>query len=175
MLQNGIQLAALPSELTGVLTGALLIIVLSVDWLRTRTRRILVSSAESASLEETDSVKNSQVAVLCAAALIGAVIVAATNVWLVHSLRANLSGSGTAPVASGPAPPPNGHQITVAMMPKAKGDPYFVSCRSGAEEAAKELGINLIWDGPTSLDAARQNEVVEDWITQVSPFFTVVE
>jgi rhamnose transport system permease protein len=52
------------------------------------------------------------------------------------------------------------------MMPKAKGDPYFVSCRLGAEEAARELGIELIWDGPTSLEAARQNELVENWITR---------
>jgi len=52
------------------------------------------------------------------------------------------------------------------MMPKAKGDPYFVSCRVGAEEAARELGVDLIWDGPTSLDAARQNEIVESWITR---------
>jgi rhamnose transport system permease protein len=52
------------------------------------------------------------------------------------------------------------------MMPKAKGDPYFVSCRVGADEAAKELGVELIWDGPTSLDAARQNELIESWITR---------
>ena len=52
------------------------------------------------------------------------------------------------------------------MMPKAKGDPYFVSCRVGAEEAAKELGVELIWDGPTGLDAAKQNEVIENWITR---------
>jgi rhamnose transport system permease protein len=52
------------------------------------------------------------------------------------------------------------------MMPKAKGDPYFVSCRAGAEEAAQELGVELIWDGPTGLDAAKQNEVVENWITR---------
>jgi rhamnose transport system substrate-binding protein/rhamnose transport system permease protein len=176
VLQNGIQLAALPSELTGVLTGAMLIIVLSAGWLRTRTRRILVSSAEPASLEETDSVKNSQVAVLCAAVLAGALLVAATNVWLVHSLRASLPGAAAAAEASRSAPATNGHQITVAMMPKAKGDPYFVSCRTGAEEAAKELGINLIWDGPTSLDAARQNEVVEDWITrQVDVIAVAVE
>jgi rhamnose transport system permease protein len=54
----------------------------------------------------------------------------------------------------------------IAMMPKAKGDPYFVSCRAGAEEAAQELGVELIWDGPTGLDAAKQNEVVENWITR---------
>jgi rhamnose transport system permease protein len=52
------------------------------------------------------------------------------------------------------------------MMPKAKGDPYFVSCRAGAEEAARELGVDLLWDGPTSLDAAKQNEIIESWITR---------
>ena len=52
------------------------------------------------------------------------------------------------------------------MMPKAKGDPYFISCRKGAEEAAKALGVELIWDGPTDLDPAKQNEVVEAWITR---------
>jgi ABC-type sugar transport system substrate-binding protein len=41
-----------------------------------------------------------------------------------------------------------------------------VSCRAGAEEAAQELGVELIWDGPTGLDAAKQNEVVENWITR---------
>jgi rhamnose transport system substrate-binding protein/rhamnose transport system permease protein len=56
--------------------------------------------------------------------------------------------------------------LTVAMMPKNKGNPYFVSCRKGAEEAAKELGVKLLWDGPTETDAAKQNEVVESWITR---------
>jgi rhamnose transport system substrate-binding protein len=56
--------------------------------------------------------------------------------------------------------------LTVAMMPKNKGNPYFVSSRKGAEEAAKELGVNLLWDGPTDTDPAKQNEVVETWITR---------
>jgi rhamnose transport system permease protein len=51
-------------------------------------------------------------------------------------------------------------------MPKAKGDPYFISCRQGADEAAKELGVELLWDGPTDLDPAKQNEMVEPWITK---------
>jgi rhamnose transport system permease protein len=51
-------------------------------------------------------------------------------------------------------------------MPKAKGDPYFVSCRVGAEQAAREVGADLIWDGPVGLDPAKQNEVVEGWITR---------
>src|SRR6187455_418676 len=57
-------------------------------------------------------------------------------------------------------------EFTVAMMPKNKGNPYFVSCRKGAEEAAKELGVRLLWDGPTETDPAKQNEVVEAWITR---------
>ena len=28
------------------------------------------------------------------------------------------------------------------------------------------MNIDLIWDGPTGLDAAKQNEVVEGWITR---------
>jgi rhamnose transport system permease protein len=52
------------------------------------------------------------------------------------------------------------------MMPKAKGDPYFVSCRKGAEDAAAALGVTVLWDGPTELDPAKQNEVVEAWITR---------
>src|SRR3954463_10211697 len=59
-----------------------------------------------------------------------------------------------------------GKQITVAVMPKSKGNGYFISCRKGAEEAAKELGIKLLWDGPTEPDPARQNEIVETWITR---------
>src|SRR5207247_2162362 len=56
--------------------------------------------------------------------------------------------------------------LTVAMMPKSKGNAYFIACRKGAEEAARELGVKLIWDGPTDPDPAKQNEVVETWITR---------
>jgi rhamnose transport system permease protein len=52
------------------------------------------------------------------------------------------------------------------MMPKSKGNSYFIACRKGAEESAQELDVDLIWDGPTDPDPARQNEVVEAWITR---------
>jgi rhamnose transport system substrate-binding protein len=117
-------------------------------------------------------VKNSQVAVLCAAVLVGSLLVAATNVWLVRSIAP--VPAAVAPGAASPAPA--GRRPVIAMMPKAKGDPYFVSCRAGAEEAAKELGVELIWDGPTGLDAAGQNEVFENWITrQVDAIAVAVE
>jgi ABC-type sugar transport system substrate-binding protein len=51
-------------------------------------------------------------------------------------------------------------------MPKSKGNAYFIACRKGAEEAARELGVKLIWDGPTDPDPAKQNEVIDTWITR---------
>jgi ABC-type sugar transport system substrate-binding protein len=56
-------------------------------------------------------------------------------------------------------------KMVVAMLPKAKGNAYFLSCKAGADKAAKELGIELLFDGPTDSNAAKQNEIVENWIT----------
>lgn len=56
--------------------------------------------------------------------------------------------------------------ITVAMMPKNKGNAYFVACKKGADEAARELGVTLIWDGPTETNPAEQNRIVDTWITR---------
>ena len=58
-----------------------------------------------------------------------------------------------------------GKKITVALMPKSKGNAYFVSCKQGADAAARELGVELIFDGPTTPDPAKQNEIIENWIT----------
>jgi rhamnose transport system substrate-binding protein len=168
VLRNGLQLAALPSELTGVLTGTLLVATIAIDRLRTLARptvRVYSSSPRTGGsrwpVEDLD-VRNSQVAVLCGAIVAGSLIVAATNVWLVRSLQPEARPAGSA----APATVAGARRPVIAVMPKAKGDPYFVSCRAGAEEAAQELGVELIWDGPTSLDAAKQNELVENWITR---------
>lgn len=56
-------------------------------------------------------------------------------------------------------------KLVVAMLPKSKGNAYFISCKVGADKAAKELGIQLLFDGPTDSNAAKQNEIVENWMT----------
>jgi rhamnose transport system substrate-binding protein len=78
-------------------------------------------------------------------------IVAASNWLLMRNLRQDSA---------------TGQRVTVAMMPKSKGNAYFIACQKGAEEAAKELGVDLIWDGPTDPDPAKQNEVIDTWITR---------
>jgi len=86
---------------------------------------------------------------------------------MTDTLRMALIGlAGLIVVSCGGGSPSDGDALTVAMMPKNKGNPYFVSCRQGADEAARALGIRLLWDGPTETDPAKQNDVVEAWITR---------
>jgi ABC-type sugar transport system substrate-binding protein len=58
-----------------------------------------------------------------------------------------------------------GKKITIGLMPKSKGNAYFISCKKGADRAAQELGVDLVFNGPTDPDPAKQNEIVENWIT----------
>jgi ABC-type sugar transport system substrate-binding protein len=71
-----------------------------------------------------------------------------------------LACAGLAPTA-----PAADQKLVIAMMPKAKGNAYFLSCKAGADKAAKELGVDLLFDGPTDSNAAKQNEIVDNWIT----------
>lgn len=161
ILQNGLRLSAQPAELAGILTGALLVGTILIDRV---SARVFVRAGRETTVEEFE-VRNSQVAILSLVILAAALIVAGSNWWSTHSIKEAIKNNG-APgnAASGSAP--NGHKPVIALMPKAKGDPYFVSCKQGADEAAKELGVELLWDGPTELDPAKQNEVVEAWITR---------
>jgi rhamnose transport system permease protein len=167
VLQNGLRLADLPAELAGVLTGTLLLLAIGLD---RRPARVRADAPAVAIDNEGLTVKNSQLAVLCACIVLGALIVAASNAFLVRSLREDLSARGPSTAHAGnaarPDRAPGARQVTVAMMPKSKGNAYFIACRKGAEEAAKELGVRLIWDGPTDPDPAKQNEVIDTWITR---------
>lgn len=58
-------------------------------------------------------------------------------------------------------------KIVVCLLPKKKGVPYFTSCSEGAMEAAKELGdVELVYDGPTSGDAADAVKLIDQWTAQ---------
>lgn len=61
-----------------------------------------------------------------------------------------------------------GGDVVVAMLPKFKGENYFDACKVGAQEAADELGITLLYDGPSQDQATNQKQVdiLEGWIAQ---------
>ena len=52
--------------------------------------------------------------------------------------------------------------MTVVVMPKLVGIPYFNASETGALAAGEELGINVIYTGPTTGDAALQVQMIED-------------
>lgn len=57
---------------------------------------------------------------------------------------------------------------TIAMLPKLKGENYFDACKEGAEKAAAELGVTLLYDAPPSDNATNQKQVdlIEGWVAQ---------
>ena len=159
VLQNGLRLCGAPSELAGILTGTLLVATILLD----RLSRGSAGDSRADGATQEEEVKNSQVVALSVVILGAALLVVGGN-WLVaRSLRQELREIAGVSARKTGVPE---HKPVVAMMPKAKGDPYFISCRKGAEEAAQEAGVELLWDGPTDLDPAKQNEVVEAWITR---------
>jgi simple sugar transport system substrate-binding protein/rhamnose transport system substrate-binding protein len=55
---------------------------------------------------------------------------------------------------------------TIVVMPKLVGIPYFNASETGAVQAGKDLGINVIYTGPTTADAAEQVRMLEDFISR---------
>ncbi len=55
-------------------------------------------------------------------------------------------------------------RYTIAFVPKLKGIPYFTACEKGAREAAEELGLELVYDGPTKADSNLQINLLKNRI-----------
>jgi rhamnose transport system substrate-binding protein len=63
---------------------------------------------------------------------------------------------------------PASRPFTVGFMPKLVGIPYFNACKRGAEEAAGELGIPLVYDGPNKADVNQQIDLLNQWVASGS-------
>ncbi len=181
ILQNGIRLADQPAEAAGALTAVLLLGAIGIEGLpgllKQPGRWIGAGRRQNENdLEGELSMKNSQLSVLCGVILIAGGLIAVSNWYLARSVRDVGRASAMTPTTTGSNTTATTKKITVAMMPKSKGNAYFIACRKGAEEAAAELGVDLIWDGPTETDPAKQNEVIEAWIIrQVDVIAVAVE
>jgi rhamnose transport system permease protein len=95
-------------------------------------------------------------------------IVAASNWLLLRDFRDEIGQTvpSTNNVGSSSSIPQIKAKLTVAMMPKSLGNAYFIACQKGAQEAAEEVGIELLWQGPTEPDPAKQSQIVDTWITR---------
>ena len=54
----------------------------------------------------------------------------------------------------------------IAMLPKLINIDYFDACKRGADKTAAELGVTLIYDGPTEPSGSEQNKFFDTWIRQ---------
>jgi rhamnose transport system substrate-binding protein len=153
VLQNGLALSAWPGELAGIATGVLLILTIALDRMAARFKTITAPWAETVRFAE-----GRNRTLLRRGVPIGLAIMVIGGWFLVHA-PGSQRGIGLVGTKGE-------KRVTVGVMPKALGDPYFISCRSGAEEAANALNVDLLWNGPTGLDAAKQNEVIQQWITR---------
>ena len=57
-------------------------------------------------------------------------------------------------------------EMTIVVMPKLVGIPYFNASEVGALQAGEDLGVNVIYTGPTTADAAEQVRMIEDLISK---------
>lgn len=51
-------------------------------------------------------------------------------------------------------------QYKIVNMPKNLGNPYFDACNKGAQEAAAELGDEVIYQAPSDADATKQIQMI---------------
>lgn len=59
--------------------------------------------------------------------------------------------------------PASAKDIVIGMMPKFTSDPYFVAANKGAQEAAKELGVTVEFNGPVDANVAAQADIIDRW------------
>lgn len=68
--------------------------------------------------------------------------------------------------ASSTSSRPDAAKPVIAMLPKLINIDYFDACKRGGQKAADELGVTLIFDGPTEPSGAEQNKFIDTWIRQ---------
>ncbi len=71
----------------------------------------------------------------------------------------------TAPAAATAAPAAGGAK-TYFLVPKNLGNPYFDTANNGAQEAAKELGVTVTYQGSATADATQQIQLLNSLLAQ---------
>ena len=74
--------------------------------------------------------------------------------------------AAVAPTAAAAAAKASGGGKTYIFVPKNLGNPYFDTANKGAQEAAKELGVTVTYQGPATADATQQIQLLNSLIAQ---------
>lgn len=104
---------------------------------------------------------------LFASGLILAIIAtAATGCGGTGSSAPAASASSAAPAASSTASASATGEKTLFLCPKSVGFDYWTACEAGAKAAGEQLGYNVVFNGPSEVDSAKQINMVEDMLTK---------
>jgi ABC-type sugar transport system substrate-binding protein len=82
-----------------------------------------------------------------------------------QSTPAQTGGQG-APAGGQGAAAAGDKKLVIGVMPKLVGIDYFNACEQGAREAGRELGVEVVYDGPATNDVTKQAQMVETWVTK---------
>lgn len=69
------------------------------------------------------------------------------------------AGSSEAPAAAGVSK-------TLFICPKSVGFDYWTACEKGVKAAGEALGYNVVFNGPSEVDSAKQINMIEDMLTK---------
>lgn len=94
------------------------------------------------------------------------VMVALVGCTAATTTTATTAATTTAAATTAAATTAASKEYTIVVMPKLIGIPYFNRSQTGAEQAGKDLGVKVIYNGPSVGDAAQQVQMIEDYITQ---------
>lgn len=88
------------------------------------------------------------------------VLLAFALMMLVGCKEQSAGTSATKPAAQ------SGKRLRVGLMPKLVGISFFNAFHQGAQEAAAELDVDLVFEGPTSQNHDLQVQKIETWIAK---------
>jgi rhamnose transport system substrate-binding protein len=77
-----------------------------------------------------------------------------------------LAACGQKEAPGGAAGGGGGQEVKVAFVPKLVGIPYFEAMKQGGDQAAKDLGVQFIYQGDTTADPAKQAEIINSLVQQ---------
>ena len=78
--------------------------------------------------------------------------------------RGLLKTAVAAAVLMSMAAPVLAKDVVIGLIPKFTSDPYFVAANKGAQEAAKELGYTVEFNGPVDANVATQSDIIDKFI-----------
>jgi len=87
-------------------------------------------------------------------------------VLLLFPLMPGCGGSKSSTDGKASSSAASGELLRIGMMPKLMGISFFDATGRGAKEAAAELGIELIYDGPTESRSEDQIRMLDGWVAQ---------